>query len=63
MNSKNITINKSKKPPINQNLDIYITEYSLLFKKQTNKYYLCPFCQKKIPLIFPFIEFIIIFSM
>ena len=56
MNSKNITINKSKKPPINQNLDIYITEYSLLFKKQTNKYYLCPFCQKKIPLIFPFIE-------
>ena len=56
MNSNNSIQNKSKNFLINQNLDIYIIEYSQLFKNRTNKYFLCPFCQKKIPLIFPLID-------
>ena len=39
-----------------QNIDVYSIEYSLLFKKATNIYFLCPYCQKKVPLIFPLID-------
>ena len=39
-----------------QNLDIYSIEYSLLLKKANNKYFLCPYCQKYVPLIFPLIK-------
>ena len=55
-NDNIINILKKRNQLISQNLDIYTVDYSQQFKNETNKYCLCPFCKRNIPLIFPIID-------
>ena len=55
-NDSIVNILKKRNQLINQNLTIYTTDFSQQFKFESNKYCLCPFCKKKIPLLYPIID-------